>query len=58
MMDWYNNVCLKGQPAHQLVTNGPTWVDVRDAALAHVKALQVQEASGERIIVCSSKHML
>ena len=60
MIDWYNAVCLKdsgGQTAHQLVTNGPAWVDVRDIAFAHARALQVQEASGERIIVSSGKHM-
>jgi hypothetical protein len=28
------------------------WVDVRDVALAHVKALQKEAAGGERIIVC------
>ena len=60
MMGWYNAVVLEdsgGQTAHQLVTDGAAWTDVRDLALAHVRALQVQEASGERIIVSSGKHM-
>ncbi|KAK7456489.1 hypothetical protein VKT23_010739 [Stygiomarasmius scandens] len=29
------------------------WVDVRDVALAHVQSLEVEEAAGERIILCS-----
>ena len=61
MMDWYNAVVLEnsgGQTAHQLVTHGPAWIDVRDLALAHVRALQVQEAGGERIIIYSGKHMV
>ena len=59
MMDWYNTVLLEesgGQTAHQLVTTGPPWIDVRDLAFAHVRALQVQEAGGERIIVGTGKH--
>jgi hypothetical protein len=30
---------------------GGCWVDVRDLALAHVRALQKEEAGGERIII-------
>jgi len=29
------------------------WVDVRDCALAHVKACQVDQAGGERFICCA-----
>ena len=31
------------------------WIDVRDVALAHVLALQKEEAGGERIIISSGK---
>lgn len=31
--------------------NGATWLDVRDLGDAHVKALQRQEAGGERVII-------
>jgi nucleoside-diphosphate-sugar epimerase len=34
-------------------TGGGCWVDVRDIALAHVRALQKQAAGGERIIVAA-----
>lgn len=33
-------------------TKGPCWVDVRDVADAHVKALLVPEASGGRFMLC------
>ncbi|KAK7456490.1 hypothetical protein VKT23_010740 [Stygiomarasmius scandens] len=29
------------------------WIDVRDVALGHVRSLEVEEAGGERIILCS-----
>ncbi|KAJ7749708.1 D-lactaldehyde dehydrogenase [Mycena metata] len=35
------------------LTTGGSWIDVRDLALAHVRALQKAEAGGERIIVCA-----
>lgn len=34
-------------------TGGGCWVDVRDIALAHARALQKQAAGGERIIVAA-----
>ncbi|KAJ7016547.1 hypothetical protein C8F04DRAFT_1160741 [Mycena alexandri] len=33
------------------LTGGGCWIDVRDLALAHVRALQKEEAGGERIII-------
>ncbi|OAQ66105.1 NAD(P)-binding domain-containing protein [Pochonia chlamydosporia 170] len=35
-------------------TKGPCWVDVRDVADAHVKALLVPEAGGNRYMLCQS----
>ncbi|CAK5279249.1 unnamed protein product, partial [Mycena citricolor] len=35
---------------------GGSWVDVRDLALAHVRAIQKEEAGGERIIVCEGTY--
>ncbi|KHN97072.1 NAD(P)-binding domain protein [Metarhizium album ARSEF 1941] len=35
-------------------TKGPCWVDVRDVAEAHVKALLVPEAGGGRYMLCQS----
>ncbi|KAJ4256157.1 methylglyoxal reductase (NADPH-dependent) gre2 [Fusarium torreyae] len=34
-------------------TARPLWVDVRDVALAHVKAIEVDEAAGKRFFVCA-----
>lgn len=35
-----------------LTTTGSSWIDVRDLAEAHTRALEKAEAGGERIIVC------
>ncbi|KAJ7490833.1 D-lactaldehyde dehydrogenase [Mycena latifolia] len=40
------------KPAGALAPGG-CWVDVRDLALAHVRALQKEEAGGERIIIAA-----
>ncbi|KAK7036570.1 hypothetical protein VNI00_011503 [Paramarasmius palmivorus] len=37
-----------------LTSPGHGWVDVRDVAEAHVRALEIPEAGGERIITCAS----
>lgn len=42
-----------GQNSEIPPTRAPVWVSVRDAALAHVKALQVPEASGERFLLAA-----
>ncbi|KAF4964257.1 hypothetical protein FSARC_7811 [Fusarium sarcochroum] len=34
-------------------TRGPVWVSVKDVALAHVRALQVPEAGGERYLLAA-----
>ncbi|KAF5364463.1 hypothetical protein D9758_010704 [Tetrapyrgos nigripes] len=39
--------------ASPLVSPSHGWADVRDVAEAHVRALEVSEAGGERIIVCA-----
>ncbi|KAF8332666.1 D-lactaldehyde dehydrogenase [Cantharellus anzutake] len=38
------------QPKEALAVSGPNFVDVRDVALAHVRALEVSEAGGQRFI--------
>lgn len=38
-------------PSEALSTEGSGWVDVRDLAEAHVRALSREEAGGQRIIV-------
>ncbi|CAH0039960.1 unnamed protein product [Clonostachys rhizophaga] len=34
-------------------TKGPVWVSVKDVALAHIQALQVPEASGQRFLLAA-----
>ncbi|KAH9918743.1 NAD(P)-binding protein [Epithele typhae] len=49
--DWYESVVKGAKTTEQLATVGSSYVDVRDLALAHVLALQKQDAAGQRIIV-------
>ena len=37
----------------KIARNAPSWVDVRDTALAHLKAIQVAEAANKRVILCA-----
>ncbi|KAF5320323.1 hypothetical protein D9611_011295 [Ephemerocybe angulata] len=48
---WYNLVVVPGEKARPAVLANAGWVDVRDLAEAHVRALEIQEAGSERIIV-------
>jgi nucleoside-diphosphate-sugar epimerase len=47
---WYN-VVVSGTLSGDTLTQGSSWIDVRDLGLAHAKAVQKEEAGGERIIV-------
>ncbi|KAJ3877793.1 D-lactaldehyde dehydrogenase, partial [Lentinula edodes] len=52
--DWYNSVVrpdMGGKTLEVITTIGGGWVDVRDIALAHVLALQKNEAGGERLLI-------
>ncbi|KAJ3991934.1 D-lactaldehyde dehydrogenase [Lentinula boryana] len=52
--DWYNSVVrpdMGGKSLDQITLVGNAWVDIRDVALAHVLALQKEEAGGERLII-------
>jgi len=53
-LDWYNKIVTPdsgGLSTGALATEGSNWVDVRDLADAHLKALEVAEAGGQRFIV-------
>lgn len=39
-----------------MLSDSYTWVDVRDAALGHVLALEKPEAGGERIITAEGAY--
>ena len=47
---------FRTQSPEALVDMQVGWVDVRDVALAHARALEVPEAGGQRFILCSSMH--
>ena len=50
LLEWYNKVVL-GQNLETAATQGSSWIDVRDLSIAHMKAIENEEAGGERIIV-------
>ncbi|GJE97179.1 NAD(P)-binding protein [Phanerochaete sordida] len=53
MLAFYNTVIKGTKTPEQLAREGQSWVDVRDIAVAHSRALQREEAGDERIIVSS-----
>lgn len=52
LMVW--SVISAGKDQSVPPTKGPCWVDVRDVADAHVRALLVPEAGGSRYMLCQS----
>ena len=55
MKFWWDAVVGHLFPPEMALNGSQSWIDVRDVALAHVLALQKEEAGGERIIVSSGK---
>ena len=53
-MEWYNKVIL-GQNLETAAIQGSSWIDARDLAIAHMKAIEKEEAGGERIIVAQGE---
>lgn len=56
MLHWHELV-LKGSSDENdsLANNGLTWVDVRDLALTHVRAL-MNKVGGERVIISTAAY--
>jgi hypothetical protein len=54
---WYDAVVKGDFGGSPLTIPGHGWVDVRDVAEAHVRALQIPAAGGERIIVCAGSYV-
>ena len=50
MKVWYEKVVADTPKSKEALSDSYSWVDVRDAALAHVLALETEAAGGERII--------
>ncbi|RFU72995.1 nad dependent epimerase dehydratase [Trichoderma arundinaceum] len=48
---------LRGEWKTQIGSTGPVglWIDVRDAALAHIKAFEIPEAGGRRLFAVSGR---
>ena len=51
--DWFDAVVKHTKTPEQLAAFQGSWVDVRDISLAHVKAIEVPEAGGNRFIISS-----
>jgi len=51
MIIWFRNVFRGVLDPTELGKTGSEWIDVRDLAEAHVRAIKINEAGGERILV-------
>ena len=51
--DWFMTIFHNTKTPEFLATFQNSWVDVRDLSYAHVKALEVPEAGGNRFIISS-----
>jgi len=49
----FHNATSTAKPREQLLSQGGNFVDVRDVAAAHVRALEVEKAGGERFITAA-----
>ena len=50
---WYEKVVADSPKTKEDLSDSNSWVDVRDAALGHVLALEKDAAGGQRIITAS-----
>ncbi|KZT23515.1 D-lactaldehyde dehydrogenase [Neolentinus lepideus HHB14362 ss-1] len=51
MAEFYNTILKGVKDTSQLASLGDCWIDVRDLALAHVLAIEKEQAGGNRFIV-------
>jgi nucleoside-diphosphate-sugar epimerase len=49
--DFYDAIIAQSKPASVLESFQGSWVDVRDLAEAHIRALEVEDAGGKRFII-------
>ncbi len=54
IVEWYKTIFESAKGTAALSIMGNAWMDVRDLALAHVRAIQRDEAQG-RVIVSAGK---
>ncbi|KAH9855672.1 D-lactaldehyde dehydrogenase [Lenzites betulinus] len=57
IIEWHMTVLQNAKDNAALTTNGMAWVDVRDVALAHVRAIERPEAGAQRITVNKESFM-
>ena len=50
---WYEKVVADSPKSKETLSDSNSWVDVRDAALGHVLALEKDAAGGQRIVVAA-----
>ena len=50
---WYEKVVADSPKTKEILSESNSWVDVRDTALGHVLALEIDAAGGQRIITSS-----
>ena len=57
LAQWYAMIIGKEEKntSREALADSNSWVDVRDTALAHVLALQKEEAGGERFIISGGR---
>ena len=53
---FFNNVLAKAPLPKEYTPEG-SWVDVRDVAHAHIRALQIPEAGGKRFVVSTGAYV-
>ncbi|EMD31214.1 hypothetical protein CERSUDRAFT_127521 [Gelatoporia subvermispora B] len=58
MKTWWDGVFGEEQTADSYVANGMSFVDVRDVAEAHVRAIETEEAGGERLLATSDAYVM
>lgn len=51
--DWFMAVFKNAKAPEFLATFQNSWVDARDISIAHVKAIEIPEAGGNRFIISS-----
>ncbi|KAI0342089.1 NAD-P-binding protein [Trametopsis cervina] len=57
MLDWYKTVIKGARTNEELFTVSSSWVDVRDLAVAHVLAIQKEEAAENRFIISAGAYV-
>ena len=55
---WWDGVVGTEGKTKEFLSQGANWIDVRDVAEAHVKALETEDARDERFLVAAGKSLI